>query len=267
MKLFSWNVNGLRSVVDKGAIDVFFTTFTPDVVCFQEIKVDEAQYMDSGIDERYPEYYKYFNFAAKKGYSGTAVWSKEEPLSVRYGFSDSVLEKFELKDEFGDANREGRLITAEFEQFWIVGTYSPHTKRNLERLRVKREWDDALLTHIQAMERTKPVVVCGDFNIAHREIDLANPKANELNAGFTKEERADFDKFVESGLIDTFRLVNGDKTGAYTWWTWRAKARERNIGWRIDYFLVSERLKNVVDAKIYPEIMGSDHCPVGLIIK
>ncbi len=262
MKLFSWNVNGIRATVQKGAFGKFVSEFEPDVICLQETKAKQGQ---AEID--LPEYTEYWNDANKPGYSGTAIFSKVKPAEVFYGFDAKTQKKFDFTDVFGDITQEGRLTTAEYDKFLLVCVYSPHTKRELERLPMKQTWDAALLEHMRVLEKRKPVVVCGDLNVAHREIDLANPKQNEFNAGFTVEERADFDKLVAAGFIDTFRLLHPDETGAYTWWTWRAGARARNIGWRIDYFLVSESLRNrVKSAEIHPEVLGSDHCPVSLDI-
>jgi exodeoxyribonuclease-3 len=262
MKLFSWNVNGLRSVIQKGEFEKFIQTYQPDIVCLQETKAKQGQ---AEVD--LPEYEEFWNDAVKPGYAGTAIFTKAKPLSVSTTFAGSASAKG-LSDGFGDATTEGRLITAEYADFYLVNTYSPHTKRELERLPLKRQWDKALLEHTQELQKAKPVIVCGDFNIAHQPIDLANPKQNEHNAGFTAEERADFDQFVKAGFVDTFRHLHPSETGAYTWWTWRANARARNIGWRIDYFVASPALMPRVKlAQIHPEQMGSDHCPVSLELK
>jgi exodeoxyribonuclease-3 len=268
MKLFSWNVNGLRAVDKKKALDAFFVTYAPDIVCFQEIKIDEQQILAENFEQKYSNYHQFYSFAQKRGYSGTAIWSKRVPVQTVANFPDEIAKKYQLTDDFGDATKEGRLLTLDFGDFYLVGVYSPHTKRELERLDLKRRWDRALLSYIQQLEKTKPVVVCGDFNIAHQPIDLANPEQNQTNAGFTIEERTDFDNFTKAGLIDTFRHLHPSRTGAYTWWTWRANARARNIGWRIDYFLVSSSLKNqFISAEIYPAMLGSDHCPISLELK
>ncbi|MDR0397930.1 MAG: exodeoxyribonuclease III [Candidatus Nomurabacteria bacterium] len=281
MRLFSWNVNGIRSVIEKGEFAKFIETYQPDILCLQETKAKQGQ---AEID--LPIYKEYWSNASRPGYSGTAIFTKHTPLSTSTTFAGTVPAKHRstplqvpylqeglwesagLVDEFGDATKEGRLITAEFENFYLVNSYSPHTKRELERLPLKRRWDNALLEHIKTLEQAKPVVLCGDLNIAHQPIDLANPKQNETNAGYTAEERADFDQFTKAGLIDTFRNLHPDETGAYTWWTWRAKARARNVGWRIDYFIVSENiLGKVKAAAIHPEQLGSDHCPISLELK
>jgi exodeoxyribonuclease-3 len=261
MKLFSWNVNGLRAVIQKGEFKKFIQEYQPDVLCLQETKAKQGQ---AEID--LPEYKEFWSDAVKPGYAGTAIFTKTEPLSVSTTFAGPGLAK--LIDEFGDATQEGRLITAEFKDFYLVNTYSPHTKRELERLPLKQRWDAALLDHLQELQKTKPVVACGDFNIAHQAIDLANPKQNEHGAGFTAEERTDFDRLVQAGFVDTFRHLNPNETGAYTWWTWRANARARNVGWRIDYFVISSALMpKVKSAAIHPEQLGSDHCPVSLELK
>ncbi|MDR0591572.1 MAG: exodeoxyribonuclease III [Candidatus Nomurabacteria bacterium] len=262
MKLFSWNVNGLRAVIQKGEFEKFVKNYQPDALCLQETKAKQGQ---AEVD--LPGYEEIWNDAEKPGYSGTAIFTKVKPLNVSKTFARTELAK-ELSDEFGDAIKEGRLLTAEFEDFYLVNTYSPHTKRELERLPLKRKWDAALLEHMQELQKTKPVIACGDFNIAHQDIDLANPKQNQENAGFTPEERADFDALVQAGFMDTFRTLHPDETGAYTWWTWRANARARNIGWRIDYFLASSVLaKRITSATIHPEQLGSDHCPISLEIR
>ena len=280
MKLVSWNVNGLRSVEGKGRLGEFLVAHEPDVVCLQEIKMDAGQ--AGFFEDKYAEWRQFYGFARKKGYAGTAIWVRKDledvnerddraaelsTKSVQTGEVLNVQFDEDLTDQFGDLQDEGRVVAVEFDGFYLVNVYSPHTKRELERLPIKEKWNAAVLRKVKELERVKPVVLCGDLNVAHREIDLANPKANEFNAGFTKEERADFDRFMEAGLVDTFRLKNGDVTGAYTWWTWRANARARNIGWRIDYFLVSEILAGRVEgAEVLSEVMGSDHCPVSLTL-
>lgn len=265
MRLFSWNVNGLRSVSSKGALDAFLANYMPDIICFQEIKMDERQ--AEAFQKRYADYRHFYNFADKRGYSGTAIWVNKKLLQPDLERVELNFKKTCLIDSYGDAMREGRLLVLKLEELYLVNVYSPHTKRGLERLPLKQKWDGMLLSYLKELEKEKPVVVCGDFNIAHREIDIANPKQNVFNAGFTKEERADFDEFMAAGLTDTFRYLHPDEAGAYTWWTWRANARARNIGWRIDYFLVSSSLKGrLKNAEVHQDVMGSDHCPVSVVL-
>ena len=249
-RLISWNVNGLRACVNKGFLD-FFKEIDADIFCIQETKLQEGQ-----IDLDIPEYYQYWNYAEKKGYSGTAVFTKEEPLSVSYGM------------EIEQHDHEGRIITLEFKDFYVVTVYTPNSQEELKRLDYRMKWEDDFLTYLKELENSRPVIVCGDMNVAHREIDLKNPKTNHKNAGFTDEERNKFTALLNSGFTDTFRHFYPDLEGAYSWWSYRFKAREKNTGWRIDYFLVSESLKPVLkDAFICSEVTGSDHCPVGIIIE
>ncbi|MCL2444578.1 exodeoxyribonuclease III [Candidatus Saccharibacteria bacterium] len=265
MKIYSWNVNGLRAVESKGKLEELLRVEKPDVVCFQEIKMDEGA--AGGFREKYAGFEQFYSFAGKKGYSGTGIWVSKKCVHLGMVDLTGVLDRGELVDEFGDALSEGRLIAVEFEGFYLVNMYAPHTKRELERLPLKRRWNEMILKLLKELEEVKPVVLAGDFNVAHREIDLANPKQNVMNAGFTKEEREDFDKFMEAGLVDTFREFNPEKTEVYTWWTWRAKARERNVGWRIDYFVVSKDfIHRVIGAGVHADVFGSDHCPVSLTI-
>lgn len=250
MKLISWNVNGLRACMNKGFMD-FFRSVDADVFCIQESKMhqDQASFDFDGYEE-------FWNSAEKKGYSGVAVFSKKRPLSVTY---DMGIEHHD---------KEGRIICAEFEEFYLVNVYTPNSQRELTRLQYRMEWEDDFRAYLKNLEHSKPVVVCGDLNVAHQEIDLKNPKTNRKNAGFTDEEREKMSKLLESGFIDTFRYFYPTLEGAYTWWSYMGKARANNTGWRIDYFLCSKSLQDsLVDAKIYPEIMGSDHCPVELVIK
>lgn len=262
MKLYSWNVNGIRAVVNKGAFQAFMAKHQPDILCLQETKAKQGQ---AEIDlEGYEEYW---NSAEKAGYSGTAIFTKIKPLTVLNGFADAIAAKYNLAgDSYGDPSKEGRVISAEFEKFWVVTVYTPNSKGDLSRLELRhKQWDPAFLEHIKELEKTKPVVFSGDLNVAHAEIDLANPKANVGKHGFTHEEREGFDNFEKAGLFDTFRTLYPDKTEAYTWWTHWANARARNVGWRIDYWLASNSLKdNVKSAAIHPEVMGSDHCPVSI---
>ena len=247
MKLISWNVNGLRACVGKGFVDIF-RSMDADVFCLQETKLQEGQ-----IDLDLPDYHCYWNYAEKKGYSGTAMFLKREPLAVTYGIG---IDKHD---------REGRVITAELEDCFVVTVYTPNSQNELARLDYRMEWEDAFREYLMGLDRRKPVVVCGDLNVAHTEIDLKNPKTNRMNAGFTDEERAKFGALLESGFTDTFRLLYPDAEGVYSWWSYRFHAREKNAGWRIDYFLVSDRLRDAVkQATIRADIFGSDHCPVGL---
>jgi exodeoxyribonuclease-3 len=248
-KLISWNVNGLRAVNNKGFLD-FVGIVNPDVLCLQEIKANQDQLPD----ELNPMegYFAYFNSADKKGYSGTAIYSKIKPISVSYDLG------------YDEHDSEGRVITAEFEQFYLVNVYTPNAKSDLSRLVYREEWDSDFLSHLKELEKTKPVIVCGDLNVAHKEIDLARPKSNVGSAGFTEEERRGFSNIIDAGFIDTFRHFNQDPDH-YSWWSYRGGARQRNVGWRIDYFCASKSIKDHLEhAFILPEVLGSDHCPVGL---
>lgn len=248
-KLISWNVNGLRACIGKGFID-FVTAEDADIFCIQESKLQAGQ-----VDLELPGYHQYWNYAEKKGYSGTAVFSKEEPLSVSYGMGIEQHDK------------EGRVITLEFGSYYLVTVYTPNAKEELKRLSYRMEWEDDFLAYLKKLEQSKPVIFCGDLNVAHKEIDLKNPKTNHKNAGFTDEERSKFTALTEAGFLDTFRYFYPDLEGAYSWWSYRFHAREKNAGWRIDYFMVSDCLKDTLtDAFIYTDILGSDHCPVGLQI-
>lgn len=250
MKLISWNVNGLRACVGKNFMD-FFKEIDADIFCIQESKLQEGQ-----IELDLPGYRQYWNYAEKKGYSGTAIFTKEEPLSVSYGMG------------IEEHDKEGRVITLEFENFYMITVYTPNSQNELARLSYRMEWEDAFRKYLKKLEETKPVVVCGDLNVAHKEIDLKNPKTNRKNAGFTDEEREKFTILLESGFIDTFRHFYPDTEGIYSWWSYRFQARAKNAGWRIDYFLVSESLKeNLKDAKIHTDILGSDHCPVECVLE
>ena len=247
MKLISWNVNGLRACLQKGFLD-FFKEVDADIFCLQETKLQADQH-----DLELPGYYQYWNYAEKKGYSGTALFTKKEPLRVTYGIG------VEQHDH------EGRVITAEFEEYYVVTVYTPNSQRELTRLDYRMEWEADFLSYIKKLAEKKPVIFCGDLNVAHQEIDLKNPKSNRHNAGFTDEERACFGRVLENGFVDTFRYFYPDVTEVYSWWSYMFQARSKNAGWRIDYFVVSEILKNrLVDAKIHTQIMGSDHCPVEL---
>lgn len=262
MKLYSWNVNGIRAVIKKGTFQTFIAEHQPDILCLQETKAKQGQ---AEID--LPDYHEYWNSADRAGYSGTAIFSKIKPLSVINGFTDALAEKYGLAgDSYGDPAKEGRVISAEFEHFWVVTVYTPNSKNDLSRLELRhKQWDPAFLEHIQELEKTKPVLFCGDLNVAHNEIDLANPTPNIGKHGFTYEERAGFDKFEAAGYVDTFRAAYPDKTEAYTWWTHWANARARNVGWRIDYWLASKAIADKVsNPAIHADVMGSDHCPVSI---
>lgn len=261
MKLYSWNVNGIRAVEKKGALKAFIDAEQPDIICFQETKAHEAQ-----LDLAYPEYDKYWSSALKPGYSGTAIWTKVPPISVSYGLPEGLITEYNLDaDEYGDPSNEGRVILLEFEAFYLITVYTPNSKGDLTRLNLRhKQWDPAFLQYARRREETKPVIFCGDLNVAHTEIDLANPKPNVGKHGFTKEEREGFDNIVKAGFIDTFRMFN-QEGGNYTWWSHWANARERNVGWRIDYILASGSLKeHITAAAIHPQITGSDHCPVSI---
>lgn len=250
MKMISWNVNGLRACVTKGFKD-FFNSIDADIFSIQETKLQEGQ-----IDFAPEGYFAYWNYAEKKGYSGVAVFTKKEPISVFYGMG------------IDEHDHEGRLITLEFEDFYHITAYVPNSQDKLARIDYRMKWEDDILDYMKKLEEKKPVILCGDLNVAHNEIDLKNPKTNRKNAGFSDEERGKFTKLINSGFTDTFRYFYPDKEGIYSWWSYRANARKNNTGWRIDYFIVSECLNDrLVDAKIYTEIMGSDHCPVELEIK
>ncbi len=249
MKMISWNVNGLRACVTKGFVDVF-EKLDADIFCIQESKLQEGQ-----IELELPGFYQYWNYAEKKGYSGTAVFSKKEPIEVTYGIG------------IQEHDKEGRVITCEYEEFYLVTVYTPNSQAELARLPYRMTWEEAFLAYLKKLEEVKPVIFCGDLNVAHKEIDLKNPKTNRKNAGFTDEEREKFTFLLEHGFVDTFRYLHPDQEGIYSWWSYRFRAREKNAGWRIDYFCVSESLKSQIeDAVIHTEIMGSDHCPVELDI-
>ena len=249
MKLISWNVNGLRACVQKGFLDIF-KELDADMFCIQESKLQEGQ-----ISLELEGYHQYWNYAIKKGYSGTAIFTRREPMSVAYGI------------DIEEHDQEGRVITLEFAEFYLVTVYTPNSQSELARLDYRMRWEDEFLSYLKGLEEKKPIVFCGDLNVAHKEIDLKNPKTNRKNAGFTDEDRGKFSTLLGQGFIDTYRYFYPDQEGIYSWWSYRFQARKKNAGWRIDYFCVSESLKEkLVDAKIYTEIMGSDHCPVELDI-
>ena len=249
-KMISWNVNGLRACLGKGFLE-YLKESDADIFCIQESKLQEGQ-----VDLELPGYHQYWNYAEKKGYSGTAMFTKEEPIAVTYGLG------------IEEHDHEGRVITAEFPEYYVVTCYTPNSQDGLKRLDYRMQWEDAFRAYLKALETKKPVIFCGDLNVAHQEIDLKNPKTNRKNAGFSDEERAKFTELLEAGFVDTFRYFYPDQEGIYSWWSYRFSARAKNAGWRIDYFCVSESLKDrLVDAEIHTEVMGSDHCPVELDIQ
>ena len=256
MKIYSWNVNGLRAVINKGALQEFIQQENPDILCIQETKAKQSQ---AEID--LPEYEEIWNSAERPGYSGTAIFTKLKPLSTQ----NILPVDCNFQDDFGNPCDEGRVLTAEYEQFYLVDVYTPNSKRALERLKLRETlWDPTFLKYLKSLEKTKPVVVCGDFNAAHEEIDLARPKSNRRNAGFTDEERRGITNLLNAGFIDTFRTLHPD-IQRYTWWSHWGHARENNVGWRIDYFFISKSLKkNLKSAEIYEHYMGSDHCPISI---
>lgn len=261
MKIVSWNVNGIRSVHKKGLLTPFLEKEKPEIACFQETKAEQHQ---SEVD--LPEYEEYWNSSMrKKGYAGTAIFTKVKPLVVTHGFSEEITKKYALEDGYGDPNAEGRVISAEFEPFHLVNVYTPNAKPDLSRLPLRHKlWDPAFLAHCKQLEEEKPVIICGDLNVAHTEDDLANPKSNEGQKGFTKEEREGISNLIDSGFEDVYRRFHTGN-GHYTWWSNFSNARERNVGWRIDYFFVSESLAPLVTrAKIHSNAYGSDHCPISI---
>lgn len=262
MKLYSWNVNGIRAVINKGAFQKFVADHQPDILCLQETKAQQGQAV---ID--LPGYEELWNSAEKKGYSGTAIFTRVKPISVLNGFADAIAERHGLTaDGYGDPAKEGRVISAEFDDFWVVTVYTPNSKRDLSRLGLReKQWDPAFLEHVKELEKTKPVLFCGDLNAAHQEIDLARPKENAKSAGFTPEERSGIDRILDAGFEDVFRLYYPDMRDAYTWWTAWGNARANNVGWRIDYWFASKDIAaHISDPQIHADVMGSDHCPVSI---
>lgn len=259
MKIFSWNVNGIRAVIKKGDFYSFIETFDPDILCLQETKANHEQ-----VDIDLEHYDKYWNSAERKGYSGTAIFTKIAPEEVLLGLPEDIQKKYDLTDTFGDTTKEGRVLTLEFEHFYVSTVYTPNAKDDLSRIPMRQQWDPAYLEYMKRLEEKKPVIFCGDFNVAHTEEDLARPKENDGNKGFTKEERSGFDALVAAGFVDTFRTKHTG-SGYYTWWSHWSSARERNVGWRIDYILMSKDLMPVLKkADIHPDVYGSDHCPVSI---
>lgn len=262
MKIYSWNVNGIRAVINKGEFGKFIEQHQPDILCLQETKARKDQ-----VEIDLPDYTEYWNSALKGGYGGTAIFSKTPAINVVFNIPDDIASKYDLADTYGNTNDEGRVLAAEFDDFWVISVYTPNSKNKLERLDLRtKQWDKAFLEYMQELEKQKPVIFCGDLNVAHTEIDLARPDDNHHSHGFTDEERAGFDAIVTSGFLDTFRLFNKE-SGHYTWWTHWANARARNVGWRIDYVVASKALKErIKTASIHADQMGSDHCPVSIEI-
>jgi exodeoxyribonuclease-3 len=258
MKIVSWNVNGIRAVYKNGYWEEFIEKLNPDIICLQEIKAkkDQIDFIEN--------YNAYFNSAQRPGYSGTAILSKAQPIQVTYNFEQKIIEMNQtLIDQYGDPNQEGRVITAEYDNFYLVSVYTPNAKNDLSRLKLRyQDWDPLFLNYLNNLRKIKPVIVGGDFNVAHQEIDLAHPKTNSGKKGFTDQERQGMTNFIENGLLDSLRIFN-QQPGQYTWWSHFAKARERNVGWRIDYFLIDQSIKDkIINSTIHPEIFGSDHCPI-----
>lgn len=262
MRLFSWNVNGIRAVLNKGEFQNFIATYDPDILCLQETKAERGQ-----VELDLPQYTEHFFSAIKKGYSGTAIFSKTPAIQYLDGFPQAIIDNYDVTgDTYGDPNLEGRVIAAEFDDFWVVTVYTPNSKGDLSRLSLRYDkWDKAFLAYLKQLEQTKPVLFCGDLNVAHAEIDLAHPKPNIGKHGFTNEERERFQDFLDAGFVDVFRAANPILTNQYTWWTHWANARARNVGWRIDYWLASKNIAGKVkNPGIHPDVAGSDHCPVSI---
>lgn len=262
MKIYSWNVNGIRAVDKKGLFAPFVRKHQPDVLCLQETKAEEGQ---SPVN--LPEYQEYWSSASRRGYSGTAIFTKEEPIQVFTGLPEAIAKRYNLTDQYGNSFDEGRVTTIELENCYITSVYTPNAKDDLTRLPVRQEWDKAFLEYMKQLNKVKPAIFCGDLNVAHKEIDLARPKENRGKKGFTDEERAGIDAMLEAGFVDSFRLLHEGETEKYTWWSHFAKARERNVGWRIDYVMIPHEVQSLVKkANIHPDIFGSDHCPVSIDI-
>jgi len=260
MKIYSWNVNGIRAVHKKGLFESFIAKHQPDVLCLQETKAQQEQ---SEVD--LAEYQEYWFSAEKKGYSGTAIFTKIEPENVLYGLPEDIVKRYQLADSYGDTTKEGRVLALEFENYFVATVYTPNAKDDLSRIPMRQAWDPAFLEYMKRLEIEKPVIFCGDFNVAHQELDLARPKENKGKKGFTEEERAGLNAMINAGFIDTLRVFYPDTPGLYTWWSHFGAARERNVGWRIDYVMISESLKSILKkAAIHPEVLGSDHCPVSI---
>ncbi|RYC72393.1 exodeoxyribonuclease III [Candidatus Nanogingivalis gingivitcus] len=293
MNIFSWNINGIRAVEKKGSLGSFIENKNPDIACFQEIKIDATLLSKEDFKDKYNQYYQFYSHADKKGYAGTSIWTKKEPIRVIYNFPKIIIDKYNLVDSFGDITKEGRICGVELEDFWLITVYTPNTKNDLARLKIREQWDKAFLDFIKGLEKgsfkiadfsekniqnikqednnisAKPVIFCGDLNVAHQEIDLSNPKQNKGKHGFTNEERAGFSNFIANNLVDIYRKENPTQEGIFTWWSHFAKSRERNIGWRIDYFIISNNIVStkVNNASIHNDIFGSDHCPISIEVK
>ena len=264
MKIYSWNVNGIRAVEKKGLLKPFLDKHQPDVLCIQETKAQEDQVADM-FAELYPEYEQYWHSAEKKGYSGTAIFTKIPPEEAIFGLPEAVKQSYKLDDKYGDTTKEGRISTLEFKDFYLSTVYTPNAKEDLSRIPMREAWDPAYLDYMKQLATVKPVVFCGDFNVAHTELDLARPKPNEGKKGFTQEERAGFDAMLNSDFLDTLRFLNPETPDLYTWWSHWGGARERNVGWRIDYVMISSSLQSILkSARIHPEVLGSDHCPISI---
>lgn len=262
MKIFSWNVNGLRAMAKKSDFMSFMNAYAPDILCLQETKAQQGQ-----VEVDLPDYDEYWNSAEKKGYSGTAIFTKVAPENVILGIPENICKKYGLKDTYGDTTKEGRVTTLEFEHFFVTSVYTPNAKDDLSRIPMRQEWDPAFLEFMVFLEQQKPVIFCGDLNVAHTPDDLARPKENEGRKGFTKEERLGIDNILKAGFVDSFRLFTKGN-GHYSWWSHFGAARERNVGWRIDYVMVSQKLVPIVKkAEIHPMVLGSDHCPVSVELK
>lgn len=262
MKLYSWNVNGIRAVQKKGLLEPFIVKHAPDVLCIQETKAQPDQ-VEEEFAALFPQYNQYWHSADKKGYSSTAIFTKEEPIDVLRGLPDDIVEQYILADSYGDTAREGRVLVAEYEHIYVATVYTPNAKDDLSRITMRKQWDPAFLTYMKQLQNVKPVVFCGDFNVAHTELDLARPKPNKGKKGFTEEEREGFEHMLSAGFVDTLRMFHPDTPDLYTWWSHWGGARERNVGWRIDYVMAHQSLATVIqNARIHPDVLGSDHCPV-----
>lgn len=264
MRIYSWNVNGIRAVEKKGELASFIKKHDPDVLCLQETKAQPEQ-VAAEFADLYPEYEQYWHSAEKKGYSGTAIFTKESPLAVHCGLPEDIKNNYNLQDNYGDTTAEGRVTVVEYEPFYVSTVYTPNAKDDLTRIPMRQQWDPAFLDYMKRLQAEKPVVFCGDFNVAHTELDLARPKPNVGKKGFTTEERSGFDNMLAAGFLDTLRVFHPDTPELYTWWSHFGGARERNVGWRIDYVMISETLREVLQAaRIHPDVYGSDHCPVSI---
>lgn len=264
MKIYSWNMNGVRAVQKKELFEPFMAAHEPDVLCIQETKAQPEQ-VEEDFAAVFPEYEQYWHSAEKKGYSGTAIFTKIPPEDVLYGLPEPIIKKYALEDKYGDTSKEGRVLTVEFEHFYVSTVYTPNAKDDLSRIPMRQAWDPAYLAYMKQLQRVKPVIFCGDFNVAHTELDLARPKPNVGKKGFTDEEREGFAAMLEAGFLDTLRIFHPDTPELYTWWSHFGGARARNVGWRIDYVMADASLKEIVQkATIHPNVMGSDHCPVSI---